>query len=53
MSEELAGELAGRISPYLEQLYPDQHEDVCRRLVAWRRRTPSACTVATWLRRPS
>ena len=27
-------QLAQRISPYLELLYPDQHEDVCQRLVA-------------------
>jgi glucosylglycerate phosphorylase len=26
--------LAQRISPYLELLYPDEHEEVCRRLVA-------------------
>jgi sucrose phosphorylase len=26
--------LAQRISPHLELLYPDEHEDVCRRLVA-------------------
>ena len=27
-------QLAARISPYLELLYPDQHQDVCRQLVA-------------------
>jgi sucrose phosphorylase len=27
-------ELAARISPYLELLYPEHHEDVCRQLVA-------------------
>ena len=34
MTHDLSGQLAARISPYLELLYPDQHEDVCRRLVA-------------------
>jgi glycosidase len=34
VTAELAGDLAGRISPHLELLYPDQHEEVCRRLVA-------------------
>ncbi|MGF9755741.1 alpha-amylase family glycosyl hydrolase [Microvirga sp. 0TCS3.31] len=31
---ESTPQLAQRISPYLELLYPDQHEDVCQRLVA-------------------
>jgi glucosylglycerate phosphorylase len=31
---EPTGSLARRISPYLELLYPDEHEEVCRRLVA-------------------
>ena len=34
MTAEPSELLAHRISPYLELLYPDDHEDVCRRLVA-------------------